>query len=61
MRSANVWDMTVLTCKFFSFLWCVSVRLSFLGDVLGLNMGFKLSRILCTAWVHLFGSLQPAS
>jgi len=47
--------------EFFSRHWCVSVRLSFLGDVFGLNFGRRLSRITFVVVSHLCGSAHPAA
>jgi hypothetical protein len=46
---------------FFSILLCVSVKLSFLGDVFGLNVGLRLSMICLAVCAHLLGFLQPAN
>lgn len=52
---------SLLARTFFSKCLCVSVRLSFLGEVLGLNLGRRLSSMLFATVTHLCGFLQPRS
>lgn len=46
---------------FFSSLLCVNVSSSLFGVVLGLNVGFRLSRMRFALFAHLSGFLHPIS